>query len=57
MILINPRLAVMEKLITGRFIDKIGKKSVFLSVEDAIEACKFSLETLKVTNGENVVNT
>lgn len=57
MILINPRLAVMEKLILGKFIDKIGKDSVFLSIEDAIEACKFSLRNLKEINGENGVNT
>lgn len=51
MILINPRLAVMEKLILGKFIDRIGKDSVFLSIEDAIQACKFSLKTLKEING------
>lgn len=53
MILINPRLAVMEKLILGKFIDKIGKDSVFLSIEHAVEACKFSLRSLKEINEEN----
>lgn len=43
MILINPRFAVMEKLVITKFIEKIGKENVFLSIEDAIRGCKFSL--------------
>lgn len=42
MILINPRLAIMEKLLVTKFIEKIGKENVFLSIEDAVRACKFS---------------
>lgn len=42
-VLVNPRLEVMEKLIVTNFIEKIGKERVFLSIEDAIEGCKFSL--------------
>ncbi|KAI3711631.1 hypothetical protein L1987_70170 [Smallanthus sonchifolius] len=42
-VIVNPRLEVMEKLTVTHFIDKIGKERVFLSIEDAIEGCKFSL--------------
>lgn len=45
--LINPRIKVMEKLTISKFIDKIGKESVFLSIEDAIEACRYSLTSFK----------
>ncbi|XP_031124440.1 probable sulfate transporter 3.5 isoform X2 [Ipomoea triloba] len=48
MVLINPRLGVMEKLILSKFIELIGKESVFLSIDDAIEACNFSLKSMPV---------
>ncbi|KAG8367407.1 hypothetical protein BUALT_Bualt16G0068700 [Buddleja alternifolia] len=54
MILINPRLEVMEKLIVTNFIDKIGKESVFLSTEDAIDACRFQLKSSKQQNEESL---
>ncbi|KAK9149482.1 hypothetical protein Scep_008239 [Stephania cephalantha] len=41
--LANPRLEVTEKLILSGFIDDIGKKSVFLSIDDAVAASKFKL--------------
>lgn len=50
MAIINPRIKVMEKMITSKFIDVIGKQSVFLSVNDAIEACRFSLRKSKQNN-------
>ncbi|KAL6554538.1 putative sulfate transporter 3.5 [Orobanche hederae] len=43
-ILINPRINVMDKLILTKFIEKIGKDAVFLSTEDAIDACRSSLQ-------------
>nr|GMC58778.1 probable sulfate transporter 3.5 [Ipomoea batatas]GMC63445.1 probable sulfate transporter 3.5 [Ipomoea batatas] len=43
MILINPRVGVMEKLIVTKCIDVIGRDAVFLSIEDAIHSCQFSL--------------
>ncbi|KAM0020762.1 putative SLC26A/SulP transporter, STAS domain, STAS domain superfamily [Helianthus debilis subsp. tardiflorus] len=46
-VIVNPRLEVMEKLTLTHFIDKIGKERVFLSIEDAIEGCKFSLSRPK----------
>ncbi|KAK2978242.1 hypothetical protein RJ640_024275 [Escallonia rubra] len=51
-VLINPRVEVMEKLILTKFIDRIGKQSVFLSVEDAIEACRFSLKSSVQITGD-----
>ncbi|KAH0710015.1 hypothetical protein KY284_011442 [Solanum tuberosum] len=53
-ILVNPRLGVMEKLIVTRFIDVIGKESVFLTIEEAIENCRFSLNSSSQTKRENV---
>ncbi|KAK4344234.1 hypothetical protein RND71_037328 [Anisodus tanguticus] len=54
MILINPRLGVMEKLIVTKFIDVIGKESVFLTIEDAIENCRFSLKCLSQSKSKDV---
>lgn len=48
--LINPRIGVMDKMILSKFIDVIGKDSVFLSIEDAIDACRFSLQNEKHQN-------
>ncbi|MCD9644504.1 putative sulfate transporter 3.5 [Datura stramonium] len=44
MILVNPRLGVLEKLMVTKSIDTVGKEYVFLTIEDAIDACKFSLK-------------
>ncbi|KAK6151783.1 hypothetical protein DH2020_014418 [Rehmannia glutinosa] len=56
MILVNPRIDVMDKLIVTKFIDKIGKDAVFLSTEDAIDACRFSLQRSKQVNEEGRLN-
>lgn len=55
MVLINPRIDVMDKLIFTNFIDKIGKEAVFLSSEDAIEACRFSLRSSKRDGDEEEI--
>ncbi|KAL3825143.1 hypothetical protein ACJIZ3_021172 [Penstemon smallii] len=47
MILVNPRLDVMEKLMVTKFVDKIGRNSIFLSIDDAISACRFTLKSSK----------
>ncbi|KAK3034371.1 hypothetical protein RJ639_032269 [Escallonia herrerae] len=53
-VLVNPRIEVMEKLILTKFIDRIGKESVFLSVEDAFEASRFSLKSsVQITGNGN----
>lgn len=54
--IINPRREVMEKLTVSKFIEKIGKESVFLSVEEAIETCQFSLHVSKSKNELSSVN-
>lgn len=41
MLLVNPRIDVMDKLIVMGTIDKIGKDAVYLSTDDALHACKF----------------
>ncbi|KAL8234884.1 hypothetical protein R6Q59_020984 [Mikania micrantha] len=51
-VIVNPRLEVMEKLIVTNFIDKIGKERVFLSIKDAIDGCKVSLAQPKDAGNE-----
>ncbi|CAL8172251.1 unnamed protein product [Prunus armeniaca] len=51
--IINPRLKVMEKMITSHFIDKLGKENVYLSIEEAVENCKFSTSKPKKTTNES----
>ncbi|XP_043699315.1 probable sulfate transporter 3.5 [Telopea speciosissima] len=46
--LVNPRVAVLEKLMISKFIEKIGKESVSLSIEEAIEASHFMLNESKI---------
>ncbi|OWM66015.1 hypothetical protein CDL15_Pgr015441 [Punica granatum] len=41
--IINPRIEVMEKMILSKFMERVGKESFFLSIEDAVEACRFSM--------------
>ncbi|XP_057768107.1 probable sulfate transporter 3.5 [Salvia miltiorrhiza] len=43
MLLVNPRIDVMDKLILMGTITKIGKEAVYLSIEDALHACKFTI--------------
>ncbi|CAA6660840.1 unnamed protein product [Spirodela intermedia] len=37
----NPRIEVAEKMVASNFIGRIGSDWVFLSVEEAVEACRF----------------
>lgn len=53
MSLVNPRIEVMEKLIASKFIDVIGKESVFLSIDDAVESCRFRLAGPSKWNGQD----
>lgn len=50
MAIINPNLKVMEKLIASHFIDNIGKENIYLSIGDAVDACKLSLQKLKLSD-------
>ncbi|MED6111227.1 putative sulfate transporter 3.5 [Stylosanthes scabra] len=53
MLLVNPRLEVMEKLVASHFVDKVGKDSFYLNLDDAVNAAQYSLHLLK-TNGNNI---
>jgi len=37
--MVNPRWVVIWKLKVAQFVDKIGKKWVFLTVGEAVDAC------------------
>ncbi|KAK7314497.1 hypothetical protein VNO77_33022 [Canavalia gladiata] len=50
MLLVNPRLEVMEKLIASKFVDKIGKESFYLTLDDAVMTNQYSLRTSKTNN-------
>ncbi|CAL9114072.1 unnamed protein product [Musa textilis] len=43
-VLVNPRLQVAEKLVSAKYIEMIGEEWVFLSVNEAVSACHFSLQ-------------
>ncbi|KAF3541226.1 hypothetical protein F2Q69_00019052 [Brassica cretica] len=45
MVIINPRFEVLEKMMLSHFVEKIGKEYVFLSIDDAVQACRFNLCT------------
>ncbi|KAG2311839.1 hypothetical protein Bca52824_023396 [Brassica carinata] len=47
MVIINPRFEVLEKMMLSHFVEKIGKEYVFLSIDDAVQACRFNLSTAK----------
>ncbi|XWS69870.1 hypothetical protein CRYUN_Cryun03dG0001100 [Craigia yunnanensis] len=47
--IVNPRIEVLEKMTLAKFTDSIGKESFYLSTEDAIQGCRFSLNTKKAT--------
>lgn len=53
---VNPRLEVMEKLIISKFVEKIGKESFYLILDDAVMASQYSLRSSKAANnGQEVV--
>ncbi|KAJ4908207.1 putative sulfate transporter 3.5 [Raphanus sativus] len=47
MVIINPRFEVLEKMMLSHFVEKIGKEYVFLSIDGAVQACRFNLSTAK----------
>ncbi|XP_057443493.1 probable sulfate transporter 3.5 [Lotus japonicus] len=55
MFLVNPRLEVMEELIISKFVDKLGKESFYLTLDDAVKASQYSLK--KNDNGDIVHET
>ncbi|KAF2531361.1 hypothetical protein F2Q70_00032589 [Brassica cretica] len=48
LVLANPKGEVVKKLTRSKFIDdKLGREWMFLTVGEAVEACRFMLHTLK----------
>jgi len=45
--LVNPGSEVMKKLNKSKFLDELGHKWVYLTVEEAVGACNFMLNTYK----------
>ena len=45
MVVINPRFEVLEKMMLSHFVEKIGKEYMFLSIDDAVQACRFNIST------------
>ncbi|XP_022731117.1 probable sulfate transporter 3.5 [Durio zibethinus] len=55
--IVNPRIEVLEKMTLAKFTDAIGKESFYLSIEDAIQSARFSLDnkaTEESSNDQNV---
>ncbi|KAI9118947.1 hypothetical protein K1719_009622 [Acacia pycnantha] len=53
LVLVNPGSEVMKKLNKGKFIEAIGQKWVFLTVEEAVRACNYMLHTCKPNPGKD----
>ncbi|TKY62421.1 Sulfate transporter 3.1 [Spatholobus suberectus] len=47
LVLVNLRSEVMKKLNKSKFLDELGHKWIFLTVEEAVGACNFMLQTYK----------
>ncbi|KAH1194932.1 Sulfate transporter 3.1 [Glycine max] len=45
--LVNPGSEVMKKLNKAKFLDELGQKWIYLTVEEAVGACNFMLHTYK----------
>ncbi|XP_031500110.1 sulfate transporter 3.1-like isoform X1 [Nymphaea colorata] len=45
--LANPGTDVMVKLVKSEFVDSLGQEWIFLTVEEAVDACKFMFHTYK----------
>ncbi|XP_050375635.1 probable sulfate transporter 3.5 [Argentina anserina] len=51
--LINPRIKVLEKMQLSKKLDMIGKENIYLSVEDAVESCRFALDRSTEDSGSS----
>ena len=49
----NPGSEVMKKLNKAKFIESVGQKWVFLTVEEAVRACNYMLHTYKTNAGKD----
>ncbi|XP_004296670.1 PREDICTED: sulfate transporter 3.1-like [Fragaria vesca subsp. vesca] len=57
LVLANPRSEVIKKLDNAKFIETVGLEWMFVTVEDAVEACKFQLQSTKHNPGEENAKT
>ncbi|KAK8547175.1 hypothetical protein V6N13_097894 [Hibiscus sabdariffa] len=53
LLIVNPSIQVPEKMTLANFTDVIGKESFYLSIEDAVQSCRFSLLSNKTTTEES----
>ncbi|GMI92753.1 sulfate transporter 3;5 [Hibiscus trionum] len=53
LVIVNPRVEVLEKMTLAKFTDVVGKESFYLSIEDAVQSCRFSLLSNKTTTEES----
>ncbi|KAF7818350.1 sulfate transporter 3.1-like [Senna tora] len=51
--LVNPGSEVMKKLNKAKFLENIGQKWIFLTVEEAVRACNYMLHTCKADSGKD----
>ncbi|KAK7285305.1 hypothetical protein RJT34_20072 [Clitoria ternatea] len=47
LVLVNPGSEVMKKLNKSKFLDELGHKWIYLTVEEAVGECNFMLQTYK----------
>lgn len=47
LVLANPGAEVTKKLNKSKFIEKLGKEWMYITVAEAVEACNFMLHTCK----------
>lgn len=47
LVLVNPVSEVMKKLNKSKFQNHLGKKWIYLTVEEAVGACNFNLRASK----------
>ena len=50
LVLANPGSEVMKKLAKSKMIEKIGEELMYLTVAEAVAACKFMLHSSKSTS-------
>ncbi|MBA0673760.1 hypothetical protein Goari_015387 [Gossypium aridum] len=43
--IVNPRIEVLDKMTLAKFVDVLGKQAFYLSIEEAIQSCRFTMDT------------
>jgi sulfate transporter 4 len=49
LVLANPNVKVMEKLVASKLIEEVGRDHVFVSIQDAVKWCLDHLDTLAIS--------